>query len=106
DAQPAPAGERWDGEGTAPDRDAELLRRDADIVRRFRERLAQAFDAPTDYPFFRRDWLPGEDADAALLRIFKRNKAVLDRSDDDVINAIIEHERRHGSGCSPGATRT
>jgi hypothetical protein len=42
DAQPAPAGERWDGEGTAPGRDAELLKRDADLVRRFRERLVAA----------------------------------------------------------------
>lgn len=76
-----------------------MHKRDADLVWRFREALAEAFDAPIDHPFFRRDWLPGEDADAALLRIFKRNKAVLDRSDEDVINAIIEHQRRHGSGC-------
>ncbi|HEX3477462.1 MAG TPA: hypothetical protein VHT91_20715 [Kofleriaceae bacterium] len=100
DAVPAPAGEAWGySDGTAPGRDAELLKRDADIVRRFRERLAEAFDCPTSYPFFRRDWLPGEDADEALLRIFRSNKAILDRSEDDMISAIMEHQRRHGRGC-------
>jgi len=102
DAAPAPAGERWDhrdgtapGEGNASDRDAELMKRDAEIVRRLRKRLAEAFDAPTNHPFFRRDWLPGEDADAALLRIFRSNKQVLARSDDDIINTIVEHAIKH-----------
>jgi hypothetical protein len=31
-----------------------------------------------------------------LLRIYRSNKQVLDRSDDDVINAIVEHARRVG----------
>lgn len=72
------------------------MKRDAEIVRRFRERLAEAFNCPTTYPFFRRDWLPGEGADEALLRIYRSNKQVLDRSDEDVIGAIVEHARRLG----------
>lgn len=39
DAQPARSGEAFDySDGTAPGRDAELMKRDADLVRRFRER--------------------------------------------------------------------
>jgi hypothetical protein len=95
-----PAGEAWDqydkGEPNAPGRDAELLKRDADIVRRLRERMAEAFDCPTTHPFFRRDWLPGEGADEAILRIYRSNQQVLERSDDDVINAIVEHARHRG----------
>jgi hypothetical protein len=97
DAQPARSGEAFDySDGTAPGRDAELLKRDADIVKRLRERLAEVFDCPTTYPFFRRDWLPGEGADEALIRIYRSNKQVLDRSDEDVIGGIVEHARRLG----------
>lgn len=97
DAQPVRSGEAFDySDGTAPGRDAELLKRDAEIVRRLREALAKAFDCPTGYPFFRRDWLPGEDADEALIRIYRSNKQVLDRSDEDIISAIVEHARRLG----------
>jgi len=96
DAAPAPAGETWDyeGRGTALGEDASA--RDAEVVRRLRERLAEALGCPTGHPFFREDWLPGEDADEALIRIFHGNKRVLDRSDDDVIRAIVEHARRRG----------
>ena len=72
--------------------DAELIKRDAEIVRRLRERLAEAFDAPASYPFFRESYLPGEDPDAALLRLFKRNKQVLGRGDEDII-AAMAHRR-------------
>lgn len=96
--RPAPAGERTrHEEGTVSEeqttmskRDARIIKRDAEIVRQFRERCALAFDCPTSYPFFRESYLPGEDSDAALLRIFKRNKRVLYRSDDDVMRSIIE----------------
>ena len=82
------------------------MKRDAEIVRLMRERLAEAFNCPTTYPFFRRDWLPGEDADAALLRIYRSNKGVLERSDDDIISAIVEHARRVGGVQRGAATRT
>jgi hypothetical protein len=104
DPPPASAGDRRDHQkGTASskqaamsDRDAAIIKRDAEIVRRFRERCAVAFDCPTSYPFFRESYLAGEDSDAALLRIFKRNKWVFNRSDDDVISSIIEHGRWRG----------
>lgn len=104
DIRPASAGERRghqkdtasSEQAAMSDRDAEIIKRDAEIIRRFRERCAVAFDCPTSYPFFRESYLAGEDPDAALLRIFKRNKRVLDSSDDDVISTIVEHGRWRG----------
>ena len=59
-----------------------------------RRRQPRRLAAPAaSYPFFWRDWLPGEDADEALIRIFRSNKQVLDRTDDDMSHAIVEHAR-------------
>ena len=78
DAQPAPADERWDGEGTAPDEGADLSAQDAGIVRRIRERCPDdRFDGGSD---------------AELIQLFRRNKQVLSRSDDDVI-AAMTHQK-------------
>ncbi len=50
----------------------------------------------------RTSYLDGEDPDAALLRLFQRNRQVLGRTDDDVIAAMIPfalaHERASGHG--------
>jgi hypothetical protein len=97
DRRPAAAGERRDGpapgkETAASARDAERIKRDAEIVRRLRERCADAFDSPTSHPFFRESYLAGEDPDAALLRLFKSNKQVLGRSDEEII-AAMAHRR-------------
>jgi hypothetical protein len=72
DAQPAPAGESWGGEGTAsaPGMSAE----DAAIVRRIRERSP--------------DGRYQGGSDDELIQLFRRNKRVLDRSDEDVIAAM------------------
>ena len=78
DAQPAPAGERWDGEGTVPGEGADPSDQDADIVRRIRERCPDSrFDGGSD---------------VELIQLFKRNKQVLSRSDDDVI-AAMTHQK-------------
>ena len=116
DAQPAPAGEAWDySEGTAPGGDPASAAsapesgptasaRDAEIVRRLRERCAAQLGRPVDHPFFLASYLAGEEPDAALLRLFRRNQQVLGRTDDDVIAAMIHfalaHEKPsdHGSG--------
>ena len=51
---------------------------DAEIVRRIRERCPDnRFDGGSD---------------AELLQLFKRNKRVLDRSDDDVIAAMVHRK--------------
>lgn len=77
DAQPAPAGGRCDGEGTVPGEGAAPAQ-DADIVRRIRERCPDGrFDGGSD---------------AELIQLFKRNKQVLSRTDDDVI-AAMTHQK-------------
>jgi hypothetical protein len=75
DAQPAPAGEAWDySDGTAPGEGADPSAQDADIVRYIRELCSDNhFDGSSD---------------AELLQLFKRNKEVLSRSDEDVIAAM------------------
>jgi hypothetical protein len=83
DATPAPAvaGERWDsdkgtspGEGAAPGGQVAMSTEDAAIIRRIRTRSPdRRFDGGTD---------------EELLDLFKRNKQVLSRSDEDVIAAM------------------
>ena len=68
DAQPAPAGE-------APGGQVDMSAEDAAIVRRIRTRCPdRRFDGGTD---------------EELLGLFKRNKQVLARSDDDVTAAMV-----------------
>jgi hypothetical protein len=77
-ADAAPAGERWDGKGTAPGEGADPAAQDADIVRRIRERCPDGrFDGGSD---------------AELIQLFKPNKQVLSRTDDDVI-AAMTHQK-------------
>jgi hypothetical protein len=83
DAAPAPAGERWDydkgtspGEGAASGEEPSegMSAEDAAIIRRIRTRSPdRRFDGGTD---------------EELLELFKRNKQVLSRSDEDVIAAM------------------
>ena len=77
DAQPAPAGDRRDGEG-ATSGEGDLSAQDADIIQRIRERCPDGrFDGGSD---------------AELIQLFKRNKQVLSRTDDDVI-AAMTHQK-------------
>jgi hypothetical protein len=81
DAEPAPAGERWDsdkgtspGEGAAPSGQVAMSADDAAIIRRIRTRSPdRRFDGGTD---------------EELIELFRRNKQVLRRSDEDVIAAM------------------
>jgi hypothetical protein len=81
DATPAPSGtgEAFDyRDGTAPgenDDDEEMPAQDLAIVQRIRARCPDArFDACTD---------------EELIALFKRNKRVLNRTDEDVIAAMV-----------------
>jgi hypothetical protein len=79
DATPAPAGERWDyDKGTSPGGKPVLPAEDAAIVRRIR---AQCPDGRYD-----------GGSDDELIQLFKRNRQVLERSDEDVI-AAMTHPR-------------
>jgi hypothetical protein len=76
DTQPVPAGQVWDyekGTASAPG-EADAPDRDADIVQRIRERYPDSRYAAA--------------SDAELLELFKRNKRVLSRGDEDVIAAM------------------
>jgi hypothetical protein len=69
---PAPAGERWDyDKGTSPGGGPVLPAEDAAIVRRIREMCPDGrYDGGSD---------------EELIQLFKRNRQVLERSDEDVI---------------------
>jgi hypothetical protein len=75
DAQPAPAGEAWDySDGTARGEGAKMSAEDVAIVRRIRSNSPDGrFDGGSD---------------AELFELFRRNKQVLSRSDEDVIAAM------------------
>ena len=76
---PAPAGERWDyDKGTSPGGGPALSAEDAAIVRRIREMCPDGrYDGGSD---------------EELIQLFKRNRQVLERSDEDVI-AAMTHPR-------------
>jgi hypothetical protein len=119
DATPAPSGtgEAFDySDGTAPGGDPasaasaprdELAAsaRDAEFVRRLRERCAAQLGRPVDYPFFLASYLAGEAPDAALLRLFRQNQQLLGRTDDDVIAAMVQFALVHETPSDPGGHR-
>jgi hypothetical protein len=117
DAAPAPAGEAWDySDGTAPGGDLAgaasgpgdepaASTRDAELVRRLRERCAAQLGRPVDYPFFLASYLAGEAPDVALLRLFRRNQQLLGRTDDDVIAAMVQFALVHEEPSDPGGHR-
>ena len=117
DAAPAPVGEAWDySDGTAPGGDLACAAsgpgdeptasaRDAELVRRLRERCAAQLGRPVDYPFFLASYLAGEALDAALLRLFQRNRQLLGRTDDDVIAAMVPFALVHESPSDPRGGR-
>jgi hypothetical protein len=101
-AQPKPAGERRDGEGTAPGTEVVVFThdglivkrsasfsREADVVKRLRERCAAAFKQPIDYPFFNKAYMPGEMPDQALWRIFQSEKLVTGWIDGAVMDMLL-----------------
>ena len=79
DTQPASAGERWNyDKGTSPGGEQALSAEDAALVRRIRTQSPdKRFDGGSD---------------AELLDLFRRNKRVLSRSDEDVI-AVMTRPR-------------
>ena len=118
DAQPVPAaaGVQWDyRDGTAPGGepasvapalgDAAASARDAELVRRLRERCAAQLGRPVDHPFFLASYLVGEAPDAALLRLLRRNRQLLGRTDDDVIAAMVPFALVHEGTSDPGGSR-
>lgn len=114
DAAPAPAGEAWDysdgtapgaeptGAASAPGGEPAVAAHDADVVRHLRERCAAQLGRPVDHPFFCASYLAGEAPDAALLRLFRRNRQLLGRTDDDVIAAMVPFALVHEGASDSG----
>jgi hypothetical protein len=91
DEAPAPAGEAWDySDGTALGNESETDR-DAEIVQRIRTRC----------PDGRYDGNSNEE----LIELFKRNRRVLARSDEDVIAAMVSHAVAHEKLSDHGGSR-
>lgn len=79
DAQPAPAGERWDyDKGTSPGGQAAMSEQDAEIVRRIRERCPDTrFD---------------DRSDAQLLQLFLRNRAAMGWTEEQVVDVMTRQK--------------
>lgn len=117
DAASAPAGEAWDyrdgtapggepaGVASAPQDEPAASARDAELVRRLRERCAAQLGRPVDHPFFLASYLAGEAPDVALLRLFRQNQQLLGRTDDDVIAAMVQFALVHERPANPGGRR-
>jgi hypothetical protein len=66
-----------------------LARHEGSVVIRLRKRLADVFEKPVDHPFFEDQYLPGEGANAALLRMFKRRQ-MLHMTDEQTIESLVK----------------
>lgn len=64
-----------------------LARHEGSVVSRLRRRLVDVFEKPVDHRFFEDQYLPGEDASAALLRMFKRRQ-MLHMTDEQTIESL------------------
>jgi hypothetical protein len=65
-----------------------LARHEGTVVARLRRRLAEVFGEPIDHPFFEDQYLPGESASAALLRMF-RQRQMLHTTDEHTIESLV-----------------
>jgi hypothetical protein len=70
-----------------------LARHEGTVVSRLRKRLAEVFEKPVDHRFFEDQYLPGEDANTALLRMFKRRQ-MLHMTDEQTIELMARRSDR------------
>lgn len=68
-----------------------VCQRDCNRVAAIRRICSLELSAPFDYPFFRMDYLPGEHADTALLRLFEQEKATGNHDNDDSVVLALCH---------------
>jgi len=71
-----------------------LVRHESSVLSRLRKRLAEKFDQPVDHPFFRERYLPGEDSNAALLRLFKQRQWMVSLTDEQTIDSMTRRSQR------------
>ena len=68
-----------------------LARHEGSVLQRLRKRLAEVFEQPVDHRFFEDRYLPGEDANAALLRMF-RQRQMLSMTDEQTIESFVKYK--------------
>jgi hypothetical protein len=66
-----------------------LARHEGSVISRLRKRLAEVFEKPVDHRFFEDRYLPAEDANAALLRMF-RQRQMLHMTDEQTIESMAK----------------
>ena len=66
-----------------------LARHEGSVVSRLRKRLAEVFGKPVDHRFFEDRYLPDEDANAALLRMFRQRQR-LHMTDEQTIESFVK----------------
>ncbi|HEX8110030.1 MAG TPA: hypothetical protein VF516_20010 [Kofleriaceae bacterium] len=67
---------------------------ESSVLSRLRKRLAETFEQPIDHLFFRERYLPGEDPNAALLRMFKRLQWMVSLTDEQTIDSMARRSHR------------
>lgn len=68
-----------------------LARHEGTVVQRLRQRLAEKFGQPVNHRFFEDKYLPGEDANAALLRMFRQHQ-MLHMTDEQTIESLAKYK--------------
>jgi hypothetical protein len=68
-----------------------LARHEGSVLQRLRKRLAEVFEQPVDHRFFEDRYLPGEAANAALLRMF-RQRQMLSMTDEQTIESFVKYK--------------
>jgi hypothetical protein len=68
-----------------------LARHEGSVISRLRRRLAEVFEQPVNHRFFEERYLPGEDTNVALLRMF-RQRQMLSMTDEETIESMAEYK--------------
>jgi hypothetical protein len=71
-----------------------LFRHESSVISRLRRRLAEKFEQPVDHRFFSDRYLPGEDPNAALLRMFKLLQWSVSLTDEQTIESMARRSHR------------
>lgn len=71
-----------------------LVRHESSVISRLRRQLAEKFEQPVDHRFFCDRYLPGEDPNAALLRMFKLLQWSVSLTDEQTIDSMVRRSHR------------
>lgn len=71
-----------------------LVSHESSVISRLRRRLAETFEQPIDHQFFSDRYLPGEDPNVALLRMFKLLQWSVSLTDEQTIESMARRSHR------------